>query len=126
MSERKPHPGGLQTGEIILPALSAKAIAEMVPFVPGRVTPHRLLDAPDVRVVHIALDDGQELTEHLSPFPILVQVVSGSVDFEVNGETHRMDTGGLIHLPAKLLHAVTAIGQARIQIILLKGSVAQK
>lgn len=120
MSDRKPHPGGLQTGEIILPALSTEAVAERVPFVPGRVTPHRLLEAPEVRVVHIALDDGQELTEHMAPFPILVQVVAGSVDFEVNGETHRLDLGGLIHLPAKLLHAVTAIGQARIQITLIK------
>lgn len=126
MNDRKPHPGGLKTGEVILPALSSEAVAEQVPFATGRVTPHRLLDAPEVRVVHIALDDGQELTEHMAPFPILVQVVSGSVDFEVNGEVHRMDTGGLIHLPAKLLHAVTAIGQARIQITLLKGSVAQK
>lgn len=125
MNDRKPHPGGLQTGEVMLPALSTLAVAELVPFVPGRVTPHRLLEAPEVRVVHIALDDGQGLTEHLSPFPILVQVVSGSVDFEVNGQTHRMETGGLIHLPAKLLHAVTAIGQARIQITLIKGSVAQ-
>ncbi|XBH20544.1 cupin domain-containing protein [Jonesiaceae bacterium BS-20] len=115
-----PHPGGLEYGDIFMPAASGQEIAEKVPFVPGRVIPHRLLDAPQVRVVHIALDDGQELKEHMAPFGILVQVMSGSIDFEVNDERIRMDEGGLIHLPPKLLHAVTAVGPARIQITLLK------
>lgn len=123
MNDRKPHPGGLKMGAYELPAASGTQITQLVPYVAGRVTPHRLLDAPLARVVHIALDDGQALTEHMAPFAILVQVITGSVDFEVNGETIRMDEGGLIHLEAKLLHAVTAVGPARIQITLLKNGV---
>ena len=118
------HPGGLAFGPVVVPALSGAQIAQEVPYVADRIKPHRLLDTPDVRVVHIALGDGEELKEHMAPFPILVQVVEGEVDFAVNEEVYRMSTGGLISLPAKLLHAVTAVGNARIQIALLKGVTA--
>ena len=30
MTDRKPHPGGLQTGEVMLPAVSTLAVAELV------------------------------------------------------------------------------------------------
>jgi quercetin dioxygenase-like cupin family protein len=42
------------------------------------------------------------------------------VVFVVNGQENLLEAGGLIHLEARLLHEVRAVGSARIQITLLK------
>ncbi|MFD2838974.1 AraC family ligand binding domain-containing protein [Populibacterium corticicola] len=120
MSEHKPHPGSKAVGDVVLPASSLAEIASDAPYQSHRIVPHTLFDSPSARVVHIALDEGQVLTEHMAPFPIIVQVVEGSVVFVVNGQENLLEAGGLIHLEARLLHEVRAVGSARIQITLLK------
>ena len=122
MSSHEPHPGAKTTGQAIIPAAGLAQLEDLVPFAADRVVPHTLFDSPSARVVHIALDTGQSLTEHMAPFPIIVSVVAGSVTFEVNGERHVLVAGGLIHLEEKLLHAVHAITPARINITLLKSA----
>lgn len=119
---REPHPGGKTVGEVIVPANSLGQIAEIVPFQEGRVVPHTLFDAPGVRLIHIALDRGTALKEHMTQFPIVVEVVEGEIEFEVNGNRTQFGTGGLIHLEASLLHAVHATTRARINIYLVKAA----
>ncbi len=120
MSEHKHYPGVKARGEVVLPVSSLAEIASDAPYQSQRIVSHTLFDSPSARVVHIALDEGQVLTEHMAPFPIIVQVVEGSVVFAVNGQENLLEMGGLIHLEARLLHEVRAVGRARIQITLLK------
>lgn len=84
----------------------------------GRVSPERLFSGEDVRIMHLVLDT--EMTEHRAPSPIVVQVLEGNVRFDVEGENHEMGVGGMVHVAAGILHAVTPVGgPARILIHLL-------
>ncbi|WP_313278859.1 cupin domain-containing protein [Timonella senegalensis] len=58
----------------------------------------------------------------MTQFPIVVEVVEGEIEFEVNGNRTQLGTGGLIHLEASLLHAVHATTRARINIYLVKAA----
>jgi quercetin dioxygenase-like cupin family protein len=85
-----------------------------------RIAAATVLSTPDVRVVEIAFGAGAELSEHSAPAPIIVQVLDGSVDFEVAGAVHTIEAPGFIHLPnAGERHRVTAAWPARIQITML-------
>jgi len=68
-----------------------------------------VLAAPGLRVTLFHFAAGQELSEHTTPARALVQVLAGSCDFTLNGETRRLNAGDLLHLPPKLPHAVCAI-----------------
>lgn len=86
----------------------------------SRVTTATVLSTTQVRVVEIAFGPGAELSEHSAPAPIIVQVLEGSIDFEVAGAVHTIEAPGFVHLPnAGERHRVTAALPARIQITMI-------
>lgn len=94
-------------------------IRERNPGKEGRVAPARLFSNDDVRVVHMVFDADSELTEHSAPSPILVQVIEGRVRFDVEGHSHDLGPGGMIHVARSVPHAVTPVGPAQILVMLL-------
>lgn len=61
-----------------------------------------------LRIVVFAFDTGQELTEHTASVAALLQVVSGTVDVTVGGESMALVAGGLIVLEPHTPHSVHA------------------
>ncbi len=88
--------------------------------IPAAGTLSKVLYRDDnIRVVGFAMDTGQELTEHTASKPIIVQVVSGSVDFVVGGETTTMDPSAWVHLEASVPHSVVALEPSRFLLTLI-------
>ncbi|GHE44842.1 cupin domain-containing protein [Streptomyces capitiformicae] len=61
-----------------------------------------------LRVVGFAFATGQELTEHTSALPVIIQVVQGHLDLVLGEEKTEALPGTWIHLPARLPHSVRA------------------
>jgi quercetin dioxygenase-like cupin family protein len=61
-----------------------------------------------LRVVGFAFASGQELTEHTSALPVVIQVVQGRLDLVLGEEKTEALPGTWIHLPARLPHSVRA------------------
>lgn len=62
-----------------------------------------------LRVVGFGFDTGQELTEHTSALPVVIQIVRGRLDLVLGGERTEVGPGSWIHLPARLPHTVRAV-----------------
>ncbi|MGW4735884.1 cupin domain-containing protein [Streptomyces shenzhenensis] len=78
--------------------------------VPEEGTLSRVLYRDDrLRVVGFAFTAGQELTEHTSALPVVIQVVQGRLDLVPGEERTQATPGGWIHLPARLPHTVRAL-----------------
>lgn len=67
-----------------------------------------VLDADGVRVVVFGFAEGEELTEHTSTRPALIQVLRGSLTVTLAGEPFDAPAGAWIHMTAGLHHAVRA------------------
>ncbi|MFC9288265.1 cupin domain-containing protein [Streptomyces sp. NPDC057052] len=77
--------------------------------VPEDGTLSRVLYRDDrLRVVGFAFAAGQELTEHTSALPVVIQVVRGRLDLTLGEERTQAGPGSWIHLPARLPHTVRA------------------
>jgi quercetin dioxygenase-like cupin family protein len=77
--------------------------------VPEDGTLSRVLYRDDrLRVVGFAFAAGQELTEHTSALPVVIQVVQGRLDLTLGEEKTAATPGSWIHLPARLPHTVHA------------------
>ena len=77
--------------------------------IPTNGTLSRVLHSDDhLRLVAFGFDTGQELTEHASARPIVVQVVRGSIDFTVANEVHAMGPSSWITLAPNVAHSVLA------------------
>ncbi|MFR0354246.1 cupin domain-containing protein [Streptomyces sediminimaris] len=62
-----------------------------------------------LRVVGFAFAAGQELTEHTSALPVVIQVVRGRLDLVLGDEKTVATPGSWIRLPARLPHTVRAL-----------------
>lgn len=89
------------------------------PFVEGRVAPHKVFDAEGLRTRALAMTAGEGLPEHTAAFPLLVIGLSGSCEFEIEGETRVLEAGGMVYAAAHVPHAVKAITDARVLLVLL-------
>ncbi|MEU5614469.1 cupin domain-containing protein [Streptomyces sparsogenes] len=81
--------------------------AELAPPEDGTLS--RVLYRDDrLRVVGFAFAAGQELTEHTSALPVVIQVVQGRLDLVLGAEKTEATPGTWVHLPARLPHTVRA------------------
>lgn len=55
------------------------------------------------------LKKGQVLKEHRAPFPIVVHLLEGSVDFGIEGEINRLNKGDILTLAGKVPHNLLAL-----------------
>lgn len=89
--------------------------------IPTEGTLSRVLYKDDsVRVVVFAFDAGQELTEHSTPLPAIIQVVSGRLELDLGGEHVDAGTGVWVHMPPSLPHGVRAVEPSIMLLTMMK------
>jgi len=79
-----------------------------------------LAKAAGGNVTLFALDTGQGLTEHSSPFDAFVIVLEGILELTIGGKPVRATPGTIVRMPANIPHAVDAIEQTRMLLIMLR------
>ncbi|GGI94343.1 cupin domain-containing protein [Streptomyces brasiliensis] len=92
--------------------MSATVIADLAAELPLSEdgTLSRVLYRDDrLRVVGFSFAAGQELTEHTSALPVVIQVVRGRLALVLGEEKTEATPGSWIHLPARLPHTVHAL-----------------
>lgn len=75
---------------------------------PGGHFAKMLFKKSDFRMVLMMMDQGAVLKEHHADGTISVQVLRGSIEFRVHGETHSVQTNGILTLAASIKHEVEA------------------
>lgn len=67
-----------------------------------------LIDNNHTKEIRIVFREGQEMKEHKTKFPIVVEIVDGMIDFGVQGERHRLPKGTIIALAGNIPHDLKA------------------
>ena len=71
-----------------------------------------LVKGRQLEVMRLTLPAGKSLPEHSAPGEITVQCLEGRVQFEAAGQTHAMQAGDFLWLPAGEPHALRAEADA--------------
>ena len=72
-----------------------------------------------LRTVIFTFDAGQLLTEHASPKAVVVTLLKGEMDFSIGERTERMTAGDVIYLAPGDRHALTAVTECRMQLVMV-------
>jgi quercetin dioxygenase-like cupin family protein len=99
-------------------------LAEALPITASATTSRSLVDNDQVRVVAFTFDTGEQLTEHTAALPVVVQVVTGTVRFEVAGEAHHLAAGDCVYLAAREPHSLEALEPSRLALVMVRGGPA--
>ncbi|WP_298086707.1 cupin domain-containing protein, partial [uncultured Campylobacter sp.] len=68
------------------------------------VTIAKLFDGPNSKEIRINLEKGAQMKEHKAPGAIMIQVLSGKIDFSVGENSVILDTLDMITLEPNVIH----------------------
>jgi len=85
-----------------------------------RPTIQVLMETESGKEIRIAFKEGQVMKEHKTPFPIVVEIFEGAIDFGVNGIVHQLKKGDLIALEGGVPHDLTAVKTSTVRLSLNK------
>lgn len=77
-----------------------------------------LFESDYTKEIRIAMKPMQQMKEHKTKFPIVVEIFSGSINFGVNGEKHKLVKGDVIALEGSVPHDLVAIEESIIRLTL--------
>jgi quercetin dioxygenase-like cupin family protein len=83
-------------------------LAEQPQVPPDSIVSKTLHRDEHVTVILFAFDAGQELSEHTSAKPAILQILSGEADLTLGEEQQKAGPGAWAYMPAKLPHSIFA------------------
>lgn len=79
-----------------------------------------LLETENTKEIRISMDKGQIMKEHKSPYPIVVEIFEGEIDFTVYGKKHRFTKGDMLSLEGNVLHELYGVEKSIIRLSISK------
>jgi quercetin dioxygenase-like cupin family protein len=76
--------------------------------VPGSVVSKTIIKKSTGNVSAEAFDEGEALTEKISPFDTFVQIIDGKAEIVIDGKSDILDTGQSIIIPAHTPNIIRA------------------
>lgn len=95
-------------------------LLDTCPIVPGATVSKPLLNIPEGKAVIIAMDVGQEISEHRAPFVSTVHVLEGRLRFGVANQDREMGPQHWLLMPPNAPHRLTALEPTRFVLVLFK------
>lgn len=96
--------------------------AALVQYQDGSIVSKIMLDKKTGTVTLFAFDKGQRLSEHISPFDAMIQVVEGKAEILIDKKSHEVGAGEIIIMPANIPHAVTANEKFKMLLVMIRSN----
>ena len=103
-----------------LPPAEALLLDSLITHTPAGIASRVIARSAGGNVTLFAFDAGQELSEHTAPFDALLIVLHGTFELTIGGQPVSAAAGMVVRLPAGVPHAVAAVGESRMLLIMLR------
>jgi quercetin dioxygenase-like cupin family protein len=102
--------------------LSAKPfeVKGLIDYQKGSVVSRTIIDKKAGTVTLFAFGQGQGLSEHTAPYDALVNVIDGDAEVTISSKPHRLKEGQMIIMPANEPHALKAISDFKMLLVMIK------
>lgn len=98
----------------------AVPVAALVDYQSGSIVSREILKGTTGKVTLFAFDEGEGLSEHTSPFNVLVQIIEGEAEITISSQPHQVKAGELILMPAQQPHALKALKRFKMILTMIR------
>lgn len=106
--------------------MQKSSLFENLEFNETKVAVSVLLKTSNSSEVRILLKKDQVMKEHQAPFPIVIEVFDGAIQFGVNGESQTLNRGDIISLDASVPHDLKGISDSIIRLTIHKNDTIER
>lgn len=106
--------------------MKMSSLSEQIEYNENKPAVKVLLESEAGKEIRIVFKKGQIMKEHKTPFPIVVEIFEGAIDFGVNGEVQSLKRGDLIALDGNVPHDLNAMEDSIVRLSLNKADTAQR
>ena len=96
------------------------AIKDAIEYASDSVVSKMLIKKETGNLTLFAFDKGQVLSEHTAPFDAAVQILDGTAEIIIGGESHFLNEGEFVIMPADIPHAVKATEKFKMLLTMIK------
>lgn len=87
---------------------TAHIIVEIIEYIPNSVVSKTILKKSTGNISVMSFDNGEALTERISPFDTFAQIIEGKAEIIIDGKSIFLDTGQSIIIPAHKSNLIKA------------------
>jgi quercetin dioxygenase-like cupin family protein len=98
----------------------AKNLIDEVNFQDGSIVSKQLLKKPNGNITFFAFGKEESLTEHTSPYEAFIYLAEGKMEIRIDGKPVVIKSGQQIILPPNVPHALKAIADSKMLLIMIK------
>jgi quercetin dioxygenase-like cupin family protein len=99
----------------------AHITVEIIEYLPNSVVIKTILKKSTGNISVMSFDSGEGLTERTTPFDTFAQIIDGKAEIVIGGESHFLDTGQSIVIPAHTSNLVRPNGRFKMILTVIKG-----
>ena len=85
-----------------------------------------LFETNNTKEIRIAMRKGQLMKKHQTPFPIVVELFEGEIDFGVEENIHHLERGDILALDGGIPHDLIAKNDSIIRLSLSKSDTVKR
>lgn len=102
------------------PTAEKFSMTDKVQYADGSVVSKIIIRNEKGNITLFAFDKGEFLSEHTAPFDAIVQVIDGTGEVVIAGQSFELQTGESIIMPANVRHAVNAPERFKMLLTMIK------
>ena len=115
------QPTGISKSALPIVPEGAFRPGDLVDYQPRSIVSRILHKSGAGTITVFAFDEGQDLSEHVTPCEAYVQVLEGHADLTIAGRPVRAGAGESVRFPAGEPHAVKAPGRFKMLLVMMRG-----
>lgn len=98
----------------------AMKLSDLVEYQEGSVVSRTIIDRKTGTLTLFAFGKGQGLSEHTAPFDALVYLLEGEAEITISGKALRLQEGEMVMMPANEPHALKAIKEFKMMLVMIR------
>lgn len=97
-----------------------QTLTDLVQYQPVSVVSKTIINKKTGTFTLFAFAQGEGLSEHTAPYDAPLTVLDGEAEVILGGETHHLGAGQMLVLPAGIPHAVKAITNFKMALVMIR------